>query len=88
MKKRILPAGWEISELTVAMTNLEDIDHPQSMSIKFEDIGGGFFPTVTTSGNGVGIDPHHLKALSELANKTCKTLDYMVKCNDESLRKQ
>lgn len=86
MKKRILPAGWEVSELTVVMINLEDIDHPQSMSIKFEDIGGGFFPTVATSGNGVGIDPHHLKALSELADKTCKTLDYMSKANYENTK--
>lgn len=85
MKKSILPKHWEISELAVTLTDFTDFDNPQQITVTFDDIGGGFYPAITTK-EKVEFNPQELRKFAELADKVCKTLDYMSKANYESTK--
>ena len=37
-----LPKGWEISKLTLELTDLNDVDRPQILTVTFEDLAAGF----------------------------------------------
>lgn len=83
MKKNILPKNWEISRLSICLDDWSDIDNLQQIWVEFIDEAAGFFPVVTTE-KEVRLNPTELKQFAELADKVCKTLDYMSKANFEA----
>lgn len=85
MKKSILPKNWEISRLSVCIDDWGDNENPQQILIDFIDEAAGFFPVVKTE-KETRLDPEELKQFAELADKVCKTLDYMSKANYESTK--
>ena len=85
MSKTILPKNWEISQLEVILTDFVDIDNPQTVRVKFVDEAAGFFPIIDTE-TETCFDPEELKQFAELADKVCKTLDYMAKVNFEETK--
>lgn len=80
-----LPKGWEISKLTLELTDLNDVDRPQILTVTFEDLAAGFFPTVKTDGE-VSFNPDELKKFAELAAEICDRLDAAQKENDKAIR--
>ena len=87
MKKTILPRHWEISRLSVCLDDWGDEENPQQIWVDFIDEAAGFFPVVKTE-KGVRLDPQELKQFAKIAEKVCKTLDYMAKANFDATRKQ
>ena len=85
MKKTILPRHWEISRLSVCLDDWGDEENPQQIWVDFIDEAAGFFPVVKTE-KEVRLDPQELKQFAKIAEKVCKTLDYMAKANFDATK--